>query len=229
MAKISINILPKLKEWFVEKTTYDAKVSELNNNIDSKVDKTSIKTTIDSSLTNNDVVGGQAIYDKISSVENSIPDGMEHTDITDWDTATADFETKTNAASTYVAQSNISTSLSNTSSNTQVASAKAVYDLYDSIPKWKVEAVESVEALPQTGVLGTIYLVSNNGEGENHFDEYFWNNDETEPGYEKFGGLEVDVSSFVNMTQVVDYLGSNSTLTLSDEGELALNITEPTE
>lgn len=280
---ISVNILPKLKEWFIEKgnlittwssTASDTKVASeklVKDNLDKKIDKSSIKTAVNSDLTNDDVVGGKAVYDEIKKVEAGIPTGMKHTDITDWDTATSGFEkssnkatslsspdntkypttkavtdglatAKTNADNTYATKtaltdglsakidnSSKTTSLTNTSSDTQIPSAKAVYDLYSTIPKWNVQVATSVSDLPATGALGTIYLVKGAGKDKNTYDEYFWNTASEVPGYEKFGGIDIDVSNFVTMSQVVEYLGNNGSLTLSDDGELSLNIIEPTE
>lgn len=295
MSKISLNILPGLRKWFVEKTsiltawnttTSDSQIpseklvkTELDNKaskehvdaaLGGKIDKTSIKTVVNDTLTNDDVVGGKAVYDEIKKVEAGIPSGMKHTDITDWDTATAGFEkgankatnlaspddtkypttkavsdglatAKTNADSTYATKTELTdglntkinnsvktTELSNTSSDTQIPSAKAVYDLYSTIPKWNVQIASSVTDLPATGALGTIYLVKGTGTDKNTYDEYFWNTASEVPGYEKFGGIDIDVSSFVTMSQVVEYLGNNGSLTLSDDGELSLNINEPT-
>ena len=123
MSKISLNILPGLRKWFVEKTSIltawnttasDSKIpseklvkTELDKkatteNMDAalrgKIDKTSIKTVVNDKLTNDDVVGGKAVYDEIKKVEAGIPSGMKHTDITDWDTATAGFEKSANKA-----------------------------------------------------------------------------------------------------------------------------------
>ncbi len=295
MSKISLNILPVLKKWFVEKTsiltawnttTSDSKIpseklvkTELDKkatieNMDAalrgKIDKTSIKTVVNNTLTNDDVVGGKAVYDEIKKVEAGIPSGMKHTDITDWDTATAGFEksankatslaspdntkypttkavsdglatAKTNADNTYATKTALTdglntklntsaktTELTNTSSDNQIPSAKAVYDLYSTIPKWNVTIASSVTDLPATGALGTIYLVKGTGKDKNTYDEYFWNTASEIPAYEKFGGIDIDVSSFVTMSQVVEYLGNNGSLTLSDDGELSLNINEPT-
>lgn len=295
MSKISLNILPGLRKWFVEKTSIltawntaasDSQIpseklvkTELDKkatteNMDAalggKIDKTSIKTVVNDTLTNDDVVGGKAVYDEIKKVEAGIPSGMKHTDIMDWDTATAGFEksankatslaspddakypttkavsdglatVKTNADSTYATKTELTdglntkidnsvktTELSNTSSDTQIPSAKAVYDLYSTIPKWNVTIASSVTDLPATGALGTIYLVKGTGKDKNTYDEYFWNTASEVPGYEKFGGIDIDVSSFVTMSQVVEYLGNNGSLTLSDDGELSLNINEPT-
>lgn len=295
MSKISLNILPGLRKWFVEKTSIltawnttasDSQIpseklvkTELDKkatteNMDAalrgKIDKTSIKTAVNSDLTNEDVVGGKAVYDEIKKVEAGIPSGMKHTDITDWDTATAGFEksvnkatslaspddtkypttkavsdglatAKTNADSIYATKTELNdgldakidnsvktTELTNTSSDTQIPSAKAVYDLYSTIPKWNVQIASSVTDLPATGTLGTIYLVKGTGKDKNTYDEYFWNTASEIPAYEKFGGIDIDVSSFVTMSQVVEYLGNNGSLTLSDNGELSLNINEPT-
>lgn len=295
MSKISLNILPGLRKWFVEKTSIltawnttasdsqipseklvktelDKKATTENTDaaLREKIDKISIKTIVNDTLTNDDVVGGKAIYDEIKKVEAGIPSGMKHTDITDWDTATAGFEksankatslaspdntkypttkavsdglatAKTNADSTYATKTELNdgldakidnsvktTELSNTSSDTQIPSAKAVYDLYSTIPKWNVQIASSVNDLPATGALGTIYLVKGTGKDKNTYDEYFWNTASEIPAYEKFGGIDIDVSSFVTMSQVVEYLGNNGSLTLSDDGELSLNINEPT-
>lgn len=295
MSKISLNILPGLRKWFVEKTsiltawnttTSDSKIpseklvkteldkkavkTDMDTALSGKIDKTSIKTVVNDTLTNDDVVGGKAVYDEIKKVEAGIPSGMKHTDITDWDTATAGFEksvnkatslaspddakypttkavsdglatAKTNADSTYATKTELNdgldakidnsvktTELSNTSSDTQIPSTKAVYDLYSTIPKWNVTIASSVTDLPATGALGTIYLVKGTGTDKNTYDEYFWNTASEVPGYEKFGGIDIDVSSFVTMSQVVEYLGNNGSLTLSDDGELSLNINEPT-
>ena len=295
MSKISLNILPGLRKWFVEKTSIltawnttasDSKIpseklvkteldkkaakTNMDDALRGKIDKISIKTVVNDTLTNDDVVGGKAIYDEIKKVEAGIPSGMKHTDITDWDTATAGFEkgankatslvspddtkypttkavsdglatAKTNADNTYATKTELTdglntkidnsvktTELSNTSSDTQIPSAKAVYDLYSTIPKWNVTIASSVTDLPATGALGTIYLVKGTGKDKNTYDEYFWNTASEIPAYEKFGGIDIDVSSFVTMSQVVEYLGNNGSLTLSDDGELSLNINEPT-
>lgn len=356
--QIKTNILPTLKEWFIEKsnlitswssTASDTKVAseklvkteldkkavktDVDTALANKINKTSIKTSVSNSLTNDDVVGGKALYDKISEVEAGIPTGMQHTDIEDWDTATSGFEktsnkvtsirstgatdtayptekavksaldtAKTTADSNYAAKShthttsNISnwstatsgfqttanlessvststtkypsssavssalssakttadntyatktalsnglagkvdttaktTSVTNTSSDNQIPSAKAVFDLYNSIPKWTVEMVGSISDLPATGEIGTIYLISDSGSGKNQYKEFFWNDSADEPGYEQFGGVELDVSKFITKKQMTDYLANNSTITLSSTGELALNITDATE
>lgn len=228
---------------------YPLKTS-VNADLNTKIDKTSIKTSITNALTNEDVVGGKALYDEIQAVKTDIPTSMTHTQISDWETATNGFEKGANKAttlsspndtkypttkavsdglSTKIDNSSKTTELSNTSSDTQIPSAKAVYDLYSTIPKWHVEMVASIEDLPVTGVIGTIYLVSDSGSGKNQYKEFFWNDSASEPGYEQFGGVEIDVSKFITKKQMTDYLANNSTLTLSADGELALNIVDATE
>ena len=249
---------------------YPSKTS-VNADLNTKIDKTSIKTIITDALTNEDVIGAKAIYDEIQTVKADIPTSMTHTQISDWATAKNGFEkgankatslaspantkypttkavsdglatAKTNADNTYATKTELTeglntklntsaktTELSNTSSDTQIPSAKAVYDLYSTIPKWHVEMVASIEDLPNTGVLGTIYLVSDSGSGKNQYKEFFWNDSASEPGYEQFGGVEIDVSKFITKKQMTDYLANNSTLTLSADGELALNIVDATE
>lgn len=275
---ISVNILPKLKEWFIEKgnlittwssTASDTKVASeklVKNSLDGKIDKTSIKTAVNSDLTNDDVVGGKAVYDEIKKVEAGIPTGMKHSDITDWDTATAGFEkgankatslaspdntkypttkavsdglatAKTNADSTYATKTELTdglntklnasvktTELSNTSSDTQIPSAKAVYDLYSTIPKWNVQVVASVAELPTTGTIGTIYLIKGDGKNKNNYDEYFWNDASDAPGYEKFGGIDIDLTGFVKMPEIVEYIENNGSLDLANDGTLSLTI-----
>lgn len=275
MTKISLNILPALKKWFVEKanvltvwnttasdsqipseklvkTELDAKAvkSDVDAALNSKFNKSDIKTVINNTLTDNDIVSGKAVFDEIKKVESGIPRGMTHSDITDWDTATSGFEKGANKATSLASPDNIkypttkavsdglntklnisvkTTELTNTSSDTQIPSAKAVYDLYSTIPKWHVEMVASIEDLPATGVIGTIYLVSDSGSGKNQYKEFFWNDSADEPGYEQFGGVEIDVSKFITKKQMTDYLANNSTITLSEDGELALNIVDATE
>lgn len=51
-----------------------------------------------------------------------------------------------------------------------------------------------VETLPNTGVNGTIYLISNSGSGTNIYDEYVWVNN----AWEKLGTAEVNLTNYVN-------------------------------
>lgn len=57
---------------------------------------------------------------------------------------------------------------------------------------------EVVQALPETGVKGTIYLVSNSGTAPNIYDEYIWVNN----AFEKIGTTAVDLSGYVQATEM---------------------------
>lgn len=56
-----------------------------------------------------------------------------------------------------------------------------------------------VEELPGTGENGVIYLISNNGSGQNIYDEYIW----TGSGYEKIGTTDVDLSNYWSKTDLI--------------------------
>lgn len=58
-----------------------------------------------------------------------------------------------------------------------------------------------VESLPGTGQKGTIYLVSNNGTGQNIYDEYIWLEEQSK--FEKIGTTEVDLSGYLKSEDLV--------------------------
>lgn len=58
---------------------------------------------------------------------------------------------------------------------------------------------EIVQALPQTGSAGTIYLISNSGTGTNIYDEYIYTNG----AFEKIGSTDVDLSGYVQTSDLV--------------------------
>lgn len=60
-----------------------------------------------------------------------------------------------------------------------------------------------------TGEAGTIYLVQNSGSGTNTKDEYFWNSATTPGTYEKFGTTDVDLSGYVQSSQLVEITTSD--------------------
>lgn len=64
----------------------------------------------------------------------------------------------------------------------------------------KFKKVDSIEDLPAVGVAGTIYLVPNGGTGSNINDEYFWDTEELR--YEKFGTTEIDLTNYLQKTDV---------------------------
>lgn len=58
-----------------------------------------------------------------------------------------------------------------------------------------------------TGAAGTIYLVQNAGTSPNTKDEYFWNS--TSSSYEKFGSTDVDLSGYVQSTDLAEITTSD--------------------
>lgn len=79
-----------------------------------------------------------------------------------------------------------------TASEVQSAIADAVGD----ITSFQFQIVEE---LPGTGENGIIYLVSNNGSGQNIYDEYIW----TGTAFEKIGTTDVDLSNYWSKTDLV--------------------------
>lgn len=79
-----------------------------------------------------------------------------------------------------------------TSSDVQSAISEAVGDITGF-------EFQIVEELPGTGENGVIYLVSNDGSGQNIYDEYIW----TGTGYEKIGTTDVDLSNYWSKTELV--------------------------
>lgn len=79
-----------------------------------------------------------------------------------------------------------------TASQVQSAIADAVGDItgFD---------FQIVDELPGTGQKGVIYLVSNNGSGQNIYDEYIW----TGTAFEKIGTTDVDLSNYWSKTDLV--------------------------
>ena len=118
------------------------------------------------------------------------------------------------------------TSISNTSDDSHVPSAKAVYDYVASVPKWTTQVANTVSNLPQTGSVGVFYLVPNNSsQDKNSYDEYFWNGS----AYEKFGTRDIDISNLVTLDDVLTYINNNGSLSLptsgTDAGYLVFKVT----
>ena len=92
------------------------------------------------------------------------------------------------------------TSISSSSTDTQYASAKCVYDTIQSaIGSVTGLNFEIVQTLPASGVAGTIYLVPNSGTAPNIYDEYIWITN----AFEKIGTTAVDLSGYVQKTEMV--------------------------
>lgn len=74
--------------------------------------------------------------------------------------------------------------------------------------------VDSYDALPEEGAPGKIYLVPNNGSGQNVYDEYVWcviamlpgGNGEESPvyGYEKIGTTAIDLTGYLKEEDMVE-------------------------
>ena len=58
--------------------------------------------------------------------------------------------------------------------------------------------VQIVEELPGTGETGVIYLVSNDGSGQNAYDEFIW----TGTAFEKIGSTDVNLSNYWSKTEL---------------------------
>lgn len=92
------------------------------------------------------------------------------------------------------------TSISSSSTDTQYASAKCVYDTIQSaIGSITGLNFEVVQTLPASGTAGTIYLVPNGGTTPNIYDEYVWITN----AFEKIGTTAVDLSGYVQKTEMV--------------------------
>lgn len=62
---------------------------------------------------------------------------------------------------------------------------------------------EIVQTLPATGAAGTIYLVPNSGSAPNIYDEYVWITSGGSGSFEKIGTTDVDLSGYVQYTDLV--------------------------
>lgn len=94
------------------------------------------------------------------------------------------------------------TSISSSSTNLKIPSAKAVYDaIQDAISGITGISFEIVQTLPATGATGTIYLVPNSGSTPNIYDEYIWI--ASSSSFEKIGTTDVDLSGYVQSSEMV--------------------------
>lgn len=75
---------------------------------------------------------------------------------------------------------------------------KAIADSLSQVTGISFSKVSSFNALPEEGVNGTIYLVPNKGNGDNTFDEYYWDGTK----YELFGTTAVDLSDYLKKEDV---------------------------
>ena len=103
-----------------------------------------------------------------------------------------------NAVSNKVTETQMNTAINNATSNkvTQNEVNSAISNAISEITQFDYSIVES---LPNAGVKGTIYLISNKGNNENIYDEYIY----IENKFEKIGTTEMDLSGYVKTTDLV--------------------------
>lgn len=86
--------------------------------------------------------------------------------------------------------------ISNADVNTLIQTALAGFERVSFVK------VNSYSDLPVTGDNGVIYLVPNSGTTPNIYDEYIWYSVGTSSGYEKIGTTAVDLSGYVQYTDI---------------------------
>lgn len=104
--------------------------------------------------------------------------------------------------------------VSNADINTLIQAALAGFE------RISFQKVNSYADLPVTGSNGVIYLVPNSGSAPNVYDEYIWYTDSsTTPatsGYEKIGTTELDLSGYVQKTDI-HLLTNNEIISIVDD------------
>lgn len=100
--------------------------------------------------------------------------------------------------SIYAPKLTIDDTVTESSSNPVKSSGIATYvkNQLSSITGIKFATADSYEALPATGVAGTIYLVPNGGSSPNSKDEYIWVDATTK--YEKIGTTDIDLDAYIS-------------------------------
>lgn len=86
-------------------------------------------------------------------------------------------------------------------------------------------SISVLSALPSTGEQGVFYFIPNNGSGNNIYDEYVWVNN----SFEKIGSTEVDLSNYLQKTDIADWAKSaqKPTYTATEVGALPSTYTAP--
>lgn len=79
---------------------------------------------------------------------------------------------------------------------------KAITDAIGNITQIDFEIIENLESLPRTGTVGIFYLIPNNGENNNNYDEYVWISKTS--SYEFIGQIqsEIDLSGYLKKTDI---------------------------
>ncbi|MBO7696751.1 MAG: hypothetical protein J6T10_29340 [Methanobrevibacter sp.] len=124
-----------------------------------------------------------------------------------------------------VAGASVKGVITTTTVNTMIQTALSNFE------RISFEKVASYSDLPVTGENGVIYLVPNSGTVPNIYDEYIWYTDSsTTPatqGYEKIGTTAIDLSGYVQHTDI--YLLTNAEVTdiVDDAYDAVFNPTTP--
>lgn len=178
---------------------------------------------IDNATDNTQIIGAVELKSVLAEIEAGVPTGVELTEHkkNSWSST----PNNTNYPSEKLVKdsldaklddSQLKTSITSSSSNSDIPSAKAVYDYVASVPKWTTQVASTVNDLPQTGSVGVFYLVPNSSsETSNAYDEYFWNGS----SYEKFGTKQIDISNLVTLDDVLAYINNNGSLSLPTTGD----------
>ena len=115
--------------------------------------------------------------------------------------------------------------VSNSDINTLIQTALAGFE------RISFQKVNSYGDLPVTGQNGVIYLVPNSGSVPNIYDEYVWYTDpSTTPptsGYEKIGTTAVDLSGYVQYTDISLITNQEITSIVDDAYDAVFNPTTP--
>lgn len=80
---------------------------------------------------------------------------------------------------------------------TQTEVSTAISNAIGNVTQFNYEVVET---LPEIGIKGTIYLISNAGSGQNVYDEYLWLDNK----WELFGTTAIDLSGYVQKSELVE-------------------------
>lgn len=202
------------------------------SNLSNYILTSKILSDISTATDNTQVVGAKELKDEIDALRGEVPTGVELTShkVTSWGGTPNNTNYPTeklvkDSLDGKLDDSQLKTSVSSTSTNNDIPSAKAVYDYVMSVPKWTTQVASTLNDLPATGSNGVFYLVPNSsGESKNSYDEYFWNG----TSYEKFGTKEIDISNLVTLDDVLEYIDTNGSLSLptsgSDAGYLVFTI-----
>lgn len=213
----------------------NATQSTINSSIDTalsnKADSSSLSNyvltskildDIDNAVDNTQIIGAIELKSVLAEIEAGVPSGVELTEHkkNTWSATPNNTNYPTeklvkDSLDAKLDDSQLKTSITSSSGNSDIPSAKAVYDYVASVPKWTTQVASTLSELPQTGTDGVFYLVPNSSsESQNAYDEYFWNGS----SYEKFGTKTIDISNLVTMDDVLDYINSNGSLSLPTTG-----------